>query len=622
MWRFTNLHIKNLGTHKDSQFSFLKGKTILLLGKNKTQTSANSNGSGKSFVVNGIEIALVGETGRDVGKEDFIRYGEEFCEIILSLENDILKRTMTIERKIFSKKTQEITITVNGKEIFNTSVDKNTSQADKYILDQLGINKEDLFNYFIIPQGNDSTFFTANDTKQKEIIGRFSNFTAIDSLIKKYSKEYDDYEEEKRDVESDIISCNTSISQYQDDIKELYENFQQDKENDILTAKEEIVELEEELHTNEELLKQVKIKGRDQKINLVKVCKLAEKMDIVKYENDNIELRKNKRRIEEELQETIKLTSELNRQKGGVVKCPGCSLEFIPGNKEISVKKLNASIKECDELKDHLETELEEIAGKISKNHESISKKINLNNQIEAIESQIERDSRTIEKYVLLINNMKTSIEVKEENLKKLISKKKPDDSIILNKIEKQKEKLEELEENKNTLIKKMEDCSFYKFHFSNKGFRTFLANKSIKSIQDIVNFYLKKFDIGLQTMISGVTTLKNGEVRDKISIQILDNGRVKNFKAFSGGERERIKMSSIVALNSLINSTVEYGKGLDALIVDECEFLDLAGTQKIVDLFEKSKITSFLILQFLEGVSFENIAYVEKVKGVSKVFQ
>jgi len=99
-----------------------------------------------------------------------------------------------------------------------------------------------------------------------------------------------------------------------------------------------------------------------------------------------------------------------------------------------------------------------------------------------------------------------------------------------------------------------------------------------------------------------------------------LNDGKSKKFKSFSGGEKSRIKLAGIIALNKLINNTCEYGKGLNCLILDEIDYLDERGNELVVDIFNKAELTSLVVLHGISDIKHDNIVVVEKRDKNSKI--
>ena len=134
-------------------------------------------------------------------------------------------------------------------------------------------------------------------------------------------------------------------------------------------------------------------------------------------------------------------------------------------------------------------------------------------------------------------------------------------------------------------------------FHLGKKGFQTFLANKCIKTIENYCNSFLNKMKVNLSVKINGYKVLKNGDVRDKIEVFIVKNGITQGkFGKYSGGQKERVNLSSILTFYSLINNSLN-GKGLNLLCLDESlDHLDRLGQIKCLEILKLFKITTIVI--------------------------
>ena len=93
-----------------------------------------------------------------------------------------------------------------------------------------------------------------------------------------------------------------------------------------------------------------------------------------------------------------------------------------------------------------------------------------------------------------------------------------------------------------------------------------------------------------------------------------------KLFMAMSGGERGRIKLAGILAIQHLINMSLN-GNGLNLLILDESlSGIDSEGTMEFVNILENIGSTILLITQNIEDSKiFKNVLTVEKKNGVSR---
>ena len=75
MYKPEKLTIKNLLSHKETIFEFKDGIAVMVTGENKDDDGQESNGSGKSALIEGISIAITGKPFRKVKDMDMIHYG-------------------------------------------------------------------------------------------------------------------------------------------------------------------------------------------------------------------------------------------------------------------------------------------------------------------------------------------------------------------------------------------------------------------------------------------------------------------------------------------------------------------------------------------------------------------
>src|SRR5690606_17221916 len=98
---------------------------------------------------------------------------------------------------------------------------------------------------------------------------------------------------------------------------------------------------------------------------------------------------------------------------------------------------------------------------------------------------------------------------------------------------------------------------------------KSYLANLSLKNIEELVNFYLTKMNTDLSVEIEGYKQ-KGKKITEKITETILRGMTpIGSYNRFSGGERGRIDVASILANQTLINNNAS-PKGLDLIIIDE----------------------------------------------------
>lgn len=130
--------------------------------------------------------------------------------------------------------------------------------------------------------------------------------------------------------------------------------------------------------------------------------------------------------------------------------------------------------------------------------------------------------------------------------------------------------------------------------------FRSYLANKKVEAIAGVTNYFLELIGSDLRVEMLGFKRLKNGTIKDKISVNLLRNGVLAgSYARHSAGERSRVNLASILGLQRLTNNSADKGKGLDLLIADEIlDSEDTTGIEATCEALNKLKVTALLVTQ------------------------
>lgn len=152
--------------------------------------------------------------------------------------------------------------------------------------------------------------------------------------------------------------------------------------------------------------------------------------------------------------------------------------------------------------------------------------------------------------------------------------------------------------------------------------FKTHLANSKIEALANLTNEYMSEFGTDIRIAFSGYTVLKNGKIRDRISISLLRDGvDCGSFGKFSAGEQCRANLASILALHQLSNANCEDGKGLDLLVLDEIlEATDEAGLASMFEALNNLKITSLVVSHGQVAEAYPHRLTITKQNGISTI--
>lgn len=219
MWILTKVQAKNLCAFKDMEFSPAQQHTTLIFGNNMDDDSQQSNGSGKSALLEAIAIAITGETMRDAKMDEIINDAEDSASIEVMLYNDELHRTLEVKRNIFRKKPQEVIVNMYVGEAEQQPVTMpSVTEYNKYILDQLGLSRDDIYANFILTEGKYSSFLSAPDRMKKEIINRFSNGIMVDESIAALEEDMIPVEDDLKKSETNVATCTGRVEALQEQI--------------------------------------------------------------------------------------------------------------------------------------------------------------------------------------------------------------------------------------------------------------------------------------------------------------------------------------------------------------------------------------------------------------------
>ncbi len=229
------------------------------------------------------------------------------------------------------------------------------------------------------------------------------------------------------------------------------------------------------------------------------------------------------------------------------------------------------------------------------------------------------------ERYVKTLEENNIAVNASIESFEKAIedAKNSSQDDLVASLSNSKTEYEKRCQEANNTLEMAQNEYNKYVIqenHFID--FRSYLANKKVEAIAGITNHFLELIGSDLRVEMLGYKKLKSGKVRDKITVNLLRNGvDCGSYAKFSGGERARVNLASILGLQKLTNNSAPKGKGLDLLILDEIlEASDTTGIESSCRALNKLKATSLLVTQNPISDNDGNAIVVVKENGYSTI--
>lgn len=618
MWNITKVELSNFFSHHHSVYELKNNTCTLIIGENRD--AGGNNGAGKSSVFEAIAVALTNRSLRDLKKESFINYDADSCRITLWLDNPVTRHTLSITRQFFrGNKSAKVELVEDGK--VNSAI-VSVDEANKRVLDLIGISREDLLRYFIISQDNNYTFFTAGDVEKKEVLNRITSADMINPVLEKLS-------ESKKAKQGEIDALGFALTAIDAKIETLTEQRQElidadDTAEEMRVLKEknaylerEIKRIEDTKQANLERLKEVEAKAS--KLNTPPdVSALKEKRKKRRAEID---------KCNDEIAENKNILRMAREDIEGAITCPKCGSEFMKeSNLQLSPKDTRDIIKQSEEAIKSQKKHIEKLENEVSELGVQISEADSLSEEIELRASQIKSLGRKIKDADDEVNDVRAKVIKNNEAIAKLRERKHNDTAIkaIDDKIKACNDERGKVSDKQRELNADMEMIAYWLYYMGKAGFQTYLANKSLSIIEGGVNSFLRKFRTDLSVSINGFKILRDGSVREKIEVFALSNGLdAEAFMSKSGGERGRINLAGVLAIQHLINMSCN-GGGLNFLALDESfHGVDSNGQENMIKILEHLNTTIMMITQNVSSeFNSENKLLIVKENGVSRFSQ
>lgn len=243
MWKLQRIIAENLCAFRSLDYYPAQGVTTLIFGNNRDSGNQGSNGSGKSALLEAIAVGMTGSPMRKVKNEEIIRDDADECWICLVFENEVTAELFTVERQILRKSPSVVTCHIR-----QNSRQKEAAQAvqpsvdayNKYILEKIGITREELFSNFLLSRNRYTDFLSASDKQKKEIINRFSNASLVDWAIEELRRDCQPVETQVRDAELELAGIDGRIRM----LGEQIENEEKNTSERADRRKQQIADLE------------------------------------------------------------------------------------------------------------------------------------------------------------------------------------------------------------------------------------------------------------------------------------------------------------------------------------------------------------------------------------------
>ena len=253
MWKLNEIYAQNICAFRELQYVIKQGVTTLIFGDNRDNESQRSNGSGKSALIECISIGITGSPLRKIKNEEIINDSSEESLIELTFTNDSIREKFVIERRLYRKGSSQIKCFIFRGDEFaaQETVQSSIDEYNKFILDKLGISRDEIYNNFILSKYKYQNFLASSDKEKKEFINRFSNGNMVDEAIARIVEDKAPVEKQYNKLELELAGTDGRI----DLLKEQIEKEENGMEENARTKTEKITELEATISSKRSLIR-------------------------------------------------------------------------------------------------------------------------------------------------------------------------------------------------------------------------------------------------------------------------------------------------------------------------------------------------------------------------------
>ena len=556
----------------DNCFSYGAGNELVLDNNTVTQI-IGTNGMGKSSIPLIMEEALYNKNSKGIKKADIPnRYVNNGYSIKLEFSKGSDEYCISVDRKNSIK----VKLEENGEDISSHTA-TNTYKTLQQII---GVDFK-TFSQLVYQNTNASLqFLTATDSNRKKFL--------IDLLhLEDYVELFEIFKEAAKETNTLITSSKSKIATIE---KWLNDNKLSD--TTILPTKNiEINTEKEEKHLRSLQVEFENISEKNKKISrnngLIDVLK---NLDLQKAELNNPgEIISNEEQRDELFKwKAVKSNAEKTLQKLGKLgnKCHVCEQDVDKQFKDDLIIKENEEIVVADIEIERLEKEVNSIG----RHNMEVKKFERLQQDWTNTFRSVDRTlpSKLVDAKELQEKIVKAQEEVRikklemeaihKENIE--ISKRNTRIQVIQ---EQTQEFITQLNDATKTLNQHAEldaNLEILKKAFSTNGLLAYKIENLVVELEEVANTYLAELSDGRFTLGFNVQ-------KDKLNVEITDNGNIVDILALSSGELARVNTATLIAIRKLMSSISK--SKINILFLDEViNVLDDAGREKMVELLTK----------------------------------
>lgn len=537
-----------------------EGRTVQIDGQNKDDQKSQSNGSGKSTLLESINYGLFGELCRKNRYKDEVvhkKAKQATIEIIFQAKEIAYKVERTIERK----KTPSLRFWKEEVEQFKNSTYQTKQTELEKILQMNFISFQcaimfgrDFNNFPDLKSAERAKILTDVRGLDRYVSGSIragESSKSIQSLVAELDKSIGVKEGRLTGIRS--TSHRINIDNFESERTACLISWEQDISGKEKSLKEKKIEIGKE----KERIETEILVWEEKRDTLIQTTSTRKELydSYMGYQSGlhNITFQKGSHK-----KDIDKLNGEIQKlTKSGEGPCPFCGqavtgkyLQSRINQIGLEIMEINVSIEDLTVTETDIRESMKEgstLLNEVDKKLEELERVKNAISNLKIKLARVSGDS-VIAVLESNIKTLKNNIEIKKEEINPYIEME-----------EKRKNQIKELgaeirgmNESKNELITKKSYYDFWVDGF--KKIRMMIFDSMISQLESLAQHYLSQYSSELNILMTTERETRSGTIKDEFHIAIVDgNGDEVSYEMYSGGERQKIRLSISRALSQFI---------------------------------------------------------------------
>lgn len=599
--KFKKLKIQNFGAISKAEMALNNRGLVLIHGDNQDDSAANSNGAGKSTVVEAISWVLYGKTAKGISGDHVInRSAKKNCAVTLTLEEDGAVYTIKRGRK---DKDLKNNLHVFMEDDAGKTVDltKGTDKLTQPVVDQIMGCPYDVFTAAVYSgQEQMPDLPNMTDKHLKMLIEEAAGITQLEEAYVIARNRLRDRKDDLDELESDIERQETKVENAKLRVKDAKESERQwvaerdarimDLETEARVAirsaktlKSELEKLrsEEDIQVDRDKLADT-IAGLDKERDKLSDLQAAHDKEESRADRVKSDAERETNRFKRFMGELADLKEEIGRP------CETCGR---PHDEESLKSAIDAKKAEAGAAKDAAKTLIDEYKGIAQSVTDALERvevfKRSMTDTTTAfalsddLTQQLDKVRDTRRDYERAVERaQECTRKIKAEN-----AAKNPYTDTIADRqkeVDVQNDSLKELKAKLPAARKALQVATDVTSVYAPKGVRAHVLDTVTPYLNERTAHYLGALSDGaIEAIWQTITLSAKGEPRENFSIEVSHSG-TGSFATLSGGEKRKVRISCALALQDLVATRAS--KSLDLYIADEIDAaLDVASLERLM---------------------------------------